>query len=106
MRKQRRSRVFFKGEAAGTIEETESGFRFTYDPEFLASGQPIAVSFPLQPEPFESDRLFPFFEGLLPEGWYKNIVCRTIKIDEEDSFGLLIRACGDCIGAVSVEEIT
>jgi serine/threonine-protein kinase HipA len=105
MQKQRRARVLFKGEHAGTIEETESGFRFSYDPEFLKSGRSIAVSLPLQPEPFESDRLFPFFEGLLPEGWYKSIVCRTIKIDEEDSFGLLIRACGDCIGAVSVEEI-
>jgi len=96
--------VLFKGQLAGIIEETESAYRFTYDPEFLSSGRSIAVALPLQAASFESDRLFPFFEGLLPEGWYKEIVCRTIKIDEEDSFGLLIRSCGDCVGAVSVEE--
>lgn len=104
MRRQRKANVLFKGEPAGIIEETESGFRFSYDVEFLKSGRSIAVALPLQPQPFDSDRLFPFFEGLLPEGWYKSIVCRTIKIDEEDSFGILIRACHDCIGAVSVEE--
>ncbi len=106
MQNRRKGRVLFKGQQAGTIEETESGFRFSYDPAFLESNQSIAVSLPLQAEPFESNALFPFFEGLLPEGWYKSIVCRTIKIDEEDSFGLLIRACSDCIGAVSVEEIS
>ncbi len=105
MRRQRKGRVLLKDKPAGIIEETEPGFRFTYDPEFLSSGQTVAVTLPLQPEPFESDRLFPFFEGLLPEGWYKAIVCRTLKIDEEDSFGLLIRACGDCVGAVSIKEI-
>lgn len=98
----RRAKVLFKGQQAGTVEETESGYRFTYDPDFIGAGHSIAVSFPLQAAPFESLRLFPFFEGLLPEGWYKEIVCRTIKIDEEDNFGLLIRACKDCVGAVSI----
>ncbi|MDA0322200.1 MAG: HipA N-terminal domain-containing protein [Verrucomicrobia bacterium] len=99
----RRANVLFKGQRAGTIEETESGYRFTYDPGFVDYGHSIAVSLPLRAEPFESARLFPFFEGLLPEGWYKEIVCRTIKVDEDDSFGLLIHACADCVGAVSLE---
>jgi serine/threonine-protein kinase HipA len=104
MRNLRKARVLFKGQQAGTVEETEEGYRFTYDPDFAESGRAIAVSFPLQTSPFESVRLFPFFEGLLPEGWYKEIVCRTIKIDEDDSFGLLIRACQDCVGAVSMAQ--
>jgi serine/threonine-protein kinase HipA len=99
----RRANVLFKGQLAGAIEETASGYRFTYDPGFVDFGHSIAVSFPLAAEPFESARLFPFFEGLLPEGWYKEIVCRTIKVDEDDGFGLLIQACGDCVGAVSIE---
>lgn len=103
MKNLRRAKVLFKEQLAGTVEETESGYRFTYDPAFVNSGHAIAVTLPLQPAPFETVRLFPFFEGLLPEGWYKEIVCRTIKIDEDDSFGLLIRACKDCIGAVSIE---
>ena len=84
--------------------EVESVFNLLTDPDFLVDGSPIAVTLPLQDAAFESDRFFPFFEGLLPEGWYKDIVCRTLKIDPDDAFGLLIRACRDCIGAVSVEE--
>lgn len=93
----------FKKSPAGIIEETDSGYRFTYDPDFLALQNPIAFSFPLQSAPFESDSLFPFFRGLLPEGWYREIVCRTLKIDSNDEFGLLIRCCKDCIGAVWLE---
>lgn len=100
----RRGKVFFKGKPAGVIEETESGYRFVYDARFSEKGQPIAVSMPLKEKVFESNKLFAFFTGLLPEGWYRDIVCKTLKIDKNDEFGLLIRACGDCIGAVSIEE--
>jgi len=47
--------------------------------------------------------LFPFFKGLLPEGWYREVVCQTLKIDPKDEFGLLVKACGDCIGAVWIK---
>jgi serine/threonine-protein kinase HipA len=39
----------------------------------------------------------------LPEGWYREVVCQTLKIDPKDDFGLLVKACGDCIGAVSIK---
>ncbi len=48
--------------------------------------------------------LFSFFAGLVPEGWYLRIVSQTLKVDPTDTFGLLLRTCGDCIGAVSVRE--
>ena len=99
MARLRRGRVTFKGRTAGVVEETDTGYRFTYDPEFLKGGTPIAVSLPLQQAPFESDTLFPFFEGLLPEGWYAEIVCKALKIDDADRFGLLVGTCGDCVGA-------
>ena len=94
----------FKESPAGTLEERGSSFRFTYDPDFLSQDSPIASSFPLREEPFESDALFPFFQGLLPEGWFREIVCRKLSIDPGDDFGLLLRACGDCIGAVWIVE--
>lgn len=94
----------FKESLAGVIEETGSGYRFTYDAGFLANGQPIAVVFPLRTEPYESETLFPFFRGLLPEGWFRDIVCQTLKIDSRDDFGLLIKTCGDAIGAVWIKE--
>lgn len=99
----RKARVMFKDSLAGTIEETAQGYRFTYDADYLSQNPPIAFTFPLQEEPFESEKLFPFFKGLLPEGWYREIVCQTLKIDPADEFGLLIRGCRDCIGAVWIE---
>jgi serine/threonine-protein kinase HipA len=98
-----RAAVMYKDRRAGLIEEIPSGYRFTYEPEFLESGEAIAFSFPLRAEPFESEELFPFFQGLLPEGWYREIVTRTLKIDKKDLFGLLIEACEDCVGAVWIK---
>lgn len=102
----RQARVYFRDRLAGTlIELPEDGYRFTYDPAYLADGPAISLSLPLQTEPFESPSLFPFFAGLVPEGWYLRIVAPTIKVDESDTFGLLQHTCGDCIGAVGVREM-
>lgn len=100
----RKAIVFFKNDASGRIEETEEGYRFIYDSNFLTKGVPISSSLPLRSEPYESDKLFSFFEGLLPEGWYLDIVCSKLKIDKEDKFGVLLATCKDTIGAVSIEE--
>ncbi len=101
----RHARVYFRDRPAGMLSEMPGGgYRFTYDPAYLADGTAISLTLPLQIEPFESSRLFPFFAGLVPEGWYLRIVAPTIKVDENDVFGLLLHTCGDCIGAVSLEE--
>jgi len=104
MKPLRKASVIFKESPAGIIEETGSGYRFTYAPAYLAHGSPIAVAFPLREQPYENKPLFPFFKGLLPEGWFREVVCQTLKIDPKDDFGLLIKACGDCIGAVWIKE--
>jgi len=97
--------VFYQDLRAGLIRETDRGYRFTYDPEFVRDGTAISLTLPLREEPFESASLFSFFAGLIPEGWYLRIVAHTIKVDPSDEFGLLIRTCGDCIGAVGVREV-
>lgn len=104
MKAPRKAHVMFKAAVAGIIEETGQGYRFAYDSAFLTQGKPIAVAFPLREQPYESKALFPFFKGLLPEGWFREVVCQTLKIDTKDDFGLLIKACGDCIGAVWIKE--
>lgn len=102
----RRVKVFYRKQFAGILSEiAEGGYRFVYDATYLAKGQAISLTLPLQEESFESDTMFPFFAGLIPEGWYLHIVAPTIKVDEHDTFGLLMRTCGDCIGAVSLQEI-
>ena len=103
MKPLRKANVMFKEAWAGVIEETGKGYRFTYDPVYLREGKPIGVAFPLREQPYESATLFPFFKGLLSEGWLRAIVCQTLKIDSKDEFGLLIKTCGDCIGAVWIK---
>jgi serine/threonine-protein kinase HipA len=94
----------FKEALAGVIEETGTGYRFVYDPAYRMQGKPIGVAFPLREQPYENKTLFPFFKGLLPEGWFREIICQTLKVDPKDEFGLLIKACGDFVGAVWIKE--
>jgi serine/threonine-protein kinase HipA len=102
----RKGKVFFKNEFAGYIEETDEGYRFTYDSSFLdsPSAHPVSLTMPLQAQPFDSKTLHPFFDGLIPEGWILGIVIKNWKIDPKDRMALLLTVCQDCIGAVSVEE--
>ena len=101
----RRAKVLFKNELAGMLEETESGYRFTYNGEFAKNKIPVSVSLPPRAEPYESKTLFSFFEGLLPEGWYLDLVSSKLKIDKKDHFGLLLATCQDTIGAASIEAV-
>ena len=98
--------VFYRDRLAGRLTELPDGYRFVYDESYLTDGEPVSLTLPLRAQPFESEMLFPFFAGLAPEGWYLKIVSPTIKVDEHDTFGLLIKTCGDCIGAVSLREVT
>jgi serine/threonine-protein kinase HipA len=59
----------------------------------------------LQKKQFESNVLFPFFDGLIPEGWLLDIAEKNWKLNEKDRMGLLLTFCKNCIGAVSVVEI-
>lgn len=103
----RQAQVYFRDRLAGTLTELEGGgYRFVYDPAYLDEGPAISLTLPLQAKPFESSGLFSFFAGLVPEGWYLRIVAPTIKVDENDTSGLLLHTCKDCIGAVSLREVT
>ena len=102
----RRGIVRLSGRPVGIIEETDSGSRFTYDAQWLreSAAVPISVTLPLRDEPFESKGLLPFFANLLPEGWYQELATRRLRISKDDPFGLLLATCGDCIGAVEIEN--
>ena len=103
----RRANVYFRDWKAGVLEETDKGFRFTYDDEYLKNSptQAISLTFPPKKEPYESPAFFPFFEGMVPEGWYLDIVSRTLKVDPDDRFGLLIASASHTIGAVTVRPM-
>ncbi|WP_303181179.1 HipA N-terminal domain-containing protein [uncultured Butyricimonas sp.] len=99
--------VFLRGIKAGVITENENGYIFQYDADFLRSSnaEPISLTLPLRSEPFQDKVLFPFFDGLIPEGWLLNIAEKNWKIDARDRMSLLLACCKDCIGAVGVEPI-
>lgn len=101
----RKAIVLFNNERAGLLEEIKDGYRFTYDSEFIKNKKSISISLPIAKNFYESTHLFSFFLGLLPEGWYLDLVCKTLKIDKDDAFGILLATCKDTIGAVTVKEI-
>ena len=101
----RRAEIFVQDRLAGMLEEYDRGYRFSYLPDYLADSTAMAISLslPLQAEPYEDKRLFPFFDGLIPEGWLLNVAEETWKIKYNDRFGLMLKCCKDCIGAARVE---
>ena len=100
-----KAQVFYKEKLAGHLIKTDEGYAFQYDRDFLKGKTPISMTLPLQEEPYRSKELFSFFKGLLPEGWYLDIVSMTQKVDVKDLFGVLLSTAGvDTIGAVTVRK--
>ncbi|WP_242674895.1 HipA N-terminal domain-containing protein [Niastella populi] len=69
------------------------------------NASPVSLTLPLRPEPYKSNTMIPFFDGLIPEGWLLNITLKNWKLDSRERMGLLLVACKDCLGAVSIEVI-
>ncbi|MDD4737509.1 MAG: HipA N-terminal domain-containing protein [Kiritimatiellae bacterium] len=99
--------VYMEGRLAGRISEDEHGYCFIYEEEYLQKADARAVSMllPLCKEAYQDKRLFPFFDGLIPEGWLLDIAEQTWKLDARDRMGLLLACCQDCIGAVCIRPV-
>ena len=89
------------------MAETEDGYLFQYDEAYLAlpDAEPVSLTLPLSSLPYKSHVLFPFFDGLIPEGWLLDVAIRNTDISILDRMSLLLLCCKDCIGAVSVVPI-
>jgi serine/threonine-protein kinase HipA len=98
-------KILYNAMMAGQLAETDEGYVFTYDGEYLQKegAKPISLTMPLRAEPYKSNVLFPFFDGLIPEGWLLDIAVDYWKIKANDRFKLLVATCRDAIGAVTVE---
>ena len=103
----RRAKVLFQEKIAGILSEDEHGFHFQYEELYLKDEKSLAISLtlPLTDILYESKMLFPFFDGLIPEGWLLNIAQKNWKINPRDRMSILLKTCTDCIGAVSIIEI-
>ncbi len=99
--------VYVRDAFAGTLKETDAGYSFVYDETYLTlpSSTHVSLTLPKRKEEYTSKTLFAFFDGLIPEGWLLNVVTHNWKLDPRDRFGILLVACRDCIGNVSIREV-
>ncbi len=102
----KRASVYMHENFAGILTEDDEGFHFQYEEEYLNSdlAEPISLTLPLSKTKYSSNILFPFFDGIIPEGWLLDIATKNWKMDDRDRMSVLLAVCYDCIGAVSIRE--
>jgi serine/threonine-protein kinase HipA len=103
----RSGKVYMQDEYAGLLRQDEDGYSFTYDHLYLNSDNPISISLtlPIRKESYYSKTMIPFFDGLIPEGWFMEIEAEGHEINPRDRMALLLTLCTDCIGAVSIVPV-
>lgn len=103
----RHAQVYYKEYLAGILTEDDEGYLFHYEPAYLLmkEARPVSLTLPLQSEGYRSNVLFPFFDGLIPEGWLLDVAIRNTDISILDRMSLLLLCCKDCIGAISIIPI-
>ncbi len=105
----RQATVYHNNEVAGYLtEESRQQYIFRYDRNWFADSRKPAISLTLPKSQlaYHSDQLFPFFANLLSEGVNRRLQSNQLRIDEADSFGLLLAtAQHDTIGAITVRPL-
>lgn len=104
----RQAIVKYNNTVAGLLTELNNGeYVFEYDEAYVNNhpDQFIVFSMPVVKSAYRSKRLFPFFDGLIPEGWLLNIAAKSWRINKNDRMGLLLACCQNAIGAVSVHSV-
>jgi serine/threonine-protein kinase HipA len=94
---------------AGLLTEDDNGeYLFEYEESYIKAypHQFITFQMPVSSRSFRSKRLFPFFDGLIPEGWLLKITAESWKINRNDRMGLLLVCCQNAVGAVSIHPIS
>lgn len=101
----RQAKIYVHDVWAGILTENDEGFHFQYRSEYLEQevAEAVSLTLPLTGDIYHSNVLFPFFDGLIPEGWLLDIAQKTWRFDPRDRMQILVLTCQDCIGAVSVE---
>jgi serine/threonine-protein kinase HipA len=105
----RTAEIFYHDMLAGILTETDEGhFIFQYDEKYVVEHpeQFLTFTMPVTKYPYHDKYLFPFFEGLIPEGWLLDVAKTHYKINPNDRMGLLLACCQNCIGAVSVKPLS
>lgn len=105
----RKATIYRNGILAGTLtEENPQHYVFRYEDAYFADSSKSAVSLtlPKNQQEYHSPYLFPYFFNMLSEGVNRKLQSTQLRIDEEDSFGLLLATAQfDTVGAVTVKPL-
>ncbi len=100
----RSAEIYQKGVLAGVIEELDRRhYRFSYSPGY--EGDPVSLTMPVRPSPYDFEAFPPVFEGLLPEGVLLEALLRRYKVDRDDLFAQLLIVGEDVVGSLTVKEV-
>ena len=104
----KKGKVFVNDVFAGYITQDESGYSFYYVEEYLSGEEllPVSLTLPLTDKVYKSDVLFPFFDGLIPEGYLLNVAIKHFGVDRNNRMDLLLKVCKDVAGNVSIEDVS
>ena len=102
----KKAKIMLRDKFVGVLCEDDDGYTFQYNNDYLLQNdaEAISLTLPLTSDVYRDKVLFPFFDGLIPEGWLLDIAERNWKINNRDRMSLLLACCRDCIGAVSIIE--
>ena len=103
----KQGKIYIKDVFCGILTESEDGYTFEYDKEYLKSegARALSPTMPLTEAPYQKEMMFPVFDGLIPEGWLLDIAQNSWKINARDRMSLLLACCKDCIGDIGVIEV-
>ncbi len=102
------AQVYYRENLSGILLEDAAGYQFSYDPQYFREHRnlPVSLTMPVRMEPYRSKTMFPFFDGLIPEGWMLHVTAEVWKIRPRDRMGLLLACCRDTIGAVHIHDMS
>jgi serine/threonine-protein kinase HipA len=103
--------VWLDGEQIATLERPRHReLRLAYNEaarRLSPLGTPlVSCSMPVSLSPYGNRQVFPFFDGLLPEGGARRMIAYDLGLDEQDTFGLLGALGRDCAGALVLQAVT
>lgn len=85
----------------------EVTYYFQYHSDYVQKSdtQAVSLSLPKRRNHYYSEYLFGYFDNLTSEGWLKDTQCRTLRINPNDHFSLLMHCGQDTAGAVSIHPL-
>lgn len=98
--------VFMNGVIVGHLQKLrDGGLEFVYDLQWLNTpgARPISLSLPLSDQPYQDDRVYYFFDNLLPDNdQIKARVQALFQTQSQQPFDLLASIGQDCVGAIQL----